>query len=91
MRHGIPIREVPINIKVDPDIDIDSPSGEVPLFEQREAAVFSHYNWTEWQQLTATEKAECIAHYKLHSLVEAHTNDALNAHAESERRKHEMR
>ena len=53
--------------------------GLVPPFEEREAAVFAHYNWSAWQRLTPQERAECVAHYRLHRLVEAHQQDAVNA------------
>lgn len=48
----------------------------VPLYEEREAAIFSHYNFTEWQALDYSEKAMAVAHYRLSRLVSIHEEDA---------------
>lgn len=50
--------------------------GLVSEFEEREAARFGHYNWTAWQELTYEDRAYGVAHYRTHSLVELHQNDA---------------
>ncbi len=51
--------------------------GLVPTLEERDAAVFSQYNWPSWQALTWQERAEAIAHFRLHHIVDLHRNDAV--------------
>ncbi len=51
--------------------------GLVPEFEEREAAVFCHLNWTEWRLLDWLERAKNVAHFRLHHLVNLHKNDAV--------------
>jgi len=53
-------------------------SGVVPLFEEMEAMIFSHYNQREWQGLESNDKALAVAHYRMHRLVELHENDIVN-------------
>lgn len=48
----------------------------VPLYEEREAATFSHYNFNEWQALHYSEKAMAVAHYRLSRLVGIHEEEA---------------
>ena len=49
----------------------------VPEYEEREASVFSHYNWMQWQELPWNERAEAVAHYRMHSLIESHMQQAI--------------
>ena len=51
--------------------------GLVPEFEEREAAVFCHFNWSEWRLLHWWERARNVAHFRLHNLVNLHKNDAV--------------
>jgi hypothetical protein len=60
----------------DTQIRVASDGIHVTEFDAREAAVFCHYNWTEFQELTQDEKAACIAHYRIHIAIESHTHDA---------------
>ena len=50
----------------------------VPIFEEREAAVYCHHNPSEFRALPVEERAACVAQYRLHNLIETHTNDAIN-------------
>ena len=76
----MPIIEHPLSETVTTGIEFDALApGLVPAFEEREAAVFGYYTWSAWQRLTPQERAECVAHYRLHRLVEAHRQDAVNA------------
>lgn len=52
--------------------------GLVPEFEEREAAVFVHIAWEEWQVISGLERAKAVAHYRMHSMIEAHVNDAVS-------------
>lgn len=47
--------------------------------EERDAAVFSQYNWGGWLALNWQERANAIAHFRLHHVVNLHRNDALAA------------
>ncbi len=53
-------------------------SSAIPPYEEREAARFSLYNWTAWQELSSGEKAMAVAHYRLHHMIDTHQQDALN-------------
>lgn len=61
----------------------------VPPIEERDACLFSLYNWTEWQRLEVSERAACIAHYRVHHLIQLHQQDAI--HREMERRNEQSR
>jgi hypothetical protein len=58
--------------------------GVVPEIEEREAAIFCGYTWKEWLEFSLTEpegrynRASGIAHYRLHFMIEAHRDDAIN-------------
>lgn len=45
--------------------------GEVAEFECREAAVFAHLSWPEFEALHWSEKARVVAHYRVHNQIEA--------------------
>lgn len=64
--------------------------GLVPLFEEREAAVFSHYRWADWVDLPTQERAAAVAHFRLHGLIALHQADALNAAMERRNRQQQM-
>jgi len=51
--------------------------GLVPLYEEREASVFAHYNWTEWTSLHWRERAAVVAHYRTHRQIELHHSDVV--------------
>jgi len=77
-RHGTPIQLLHLRRHVDVGIVIDSQDGIVPEYEDREACVFSNYNWTNWLELTGMERAYAVAHYRMHHTIEAHINDAYD-------------
>ncbi len=83
-RNGIPIWEHPIRQSVETGITFGTISPEiVPEFEAREAAVFCHYRpGTEFEALSLEERARCVAQYRLHHMIENHTQDAISAEAE---------
>ena len=55
--------------------------GYVAEFELREAMVYCNLNWLQWLSVPADERAKCVAQYRLHYLVEAHSSDAARAQA----------
>lgn len=63
----------------------------VPLYEEREAMVYSHYNPTEWKGLGHEEKAMCVAHYRLSRMVRNHSEDAVIEKAERDARQAQFR
>lgn len=58
--------------------------GVVPEYEEREAARFGLYRWTDWIRLSLKERVQGIAHYRMHALIELHSGDAHAEHAERE-------
>lgn len=50
----------------------------MPELEEREAAIFSGYTWKEWRDLPREERIAGIAHYRVHHLIELHTEDAIS-------------
>ncbi len=50
--------------------------GLVAEMEERDAAVFSHYDWDRWTHLSWEARAKTIAHFRLHHLIDLHRNDA---------------
>lgn len=77
MKHELPITEYQLARRVNTGIEIKSPSGVVPEYEEREAAIFAHYNWTQWVELTWQERAQIVAHYRLHLLIQGHVDEAV--------------
>ena len=59
--------------------------GFVPEYEEREAARFGLYNWTQWQFLDTKEKASIVAQRRMANLIRLHQEDAV--FIEGERRK----
>ena len=53
--------------------------GLVPEMEEREASVFSQYTWDRWRDLPWQERANSIAHFRLHHLIDLHSNDAVSS------------
>lgn len=51
----------------------------VSEIECREAAIYAHYNYTQFYQLEANERASCVAQYRMHFLIEAHVQQASEA------------
>lgn len=44
----------------------------VPEYEEREAALFGLFNWTQWSALLHEERVQGVAHYRLHNLIDGH-------------------
>lgn len=61
--------------------------GLVPELEERESAVFVGYRWTEWTELDYRERARSVAHYRIHLMIDAHTQEAVHQDAERKSRK----
>lgn len=63
--------------------------GTVPEFECREAAVYVHMPWSEWEDPATTTEARAfaVAHYRMHMAVDAHVADAQQKHMDKERAK----
>lgn len=69
-------------------IEITAPvAGAVPEYDQREAARFSLYSWTQYLALPRSEQIGVIAYYRAHRLVEAHTHAAVEAAAAARARR----
>ncbi len=78
-RNGEPIETLSIRDTVATGIAYEPLlPGLVPLYEEREAAVFGHCAWRDWAALPVEERAAAVAHYRLHRLVELHSTDAMN-------------
>jgi hypothetical protein len=77
MKNEIPILDCSLPKRVRIGITYGSRLGLVADLEEREAAIFGNYNYSEWLELPWNERAEAVAHYRLHSLIEAHTEDAV--------------
>lgn len=58
--------------------------GAVPELEEREAAVYCSIPWYIWTELPWQERSSCVAHYRLHLMIEAHIEDAQAQHADME-------
>lgn len=84
LRNGNPIQDHPLRKRVNTGIGMESNGITVPDFECREACVYCNYNYRQWLELSPYERAECVAQYRLHNLIDAHVSDASNR--ESERR-----
>lgn len=48
----------------------------VPEIEEREAAIFNGYTWTEWNALPYWERIDGVAFARTHRLIELHKGDA---------------
>jgi len=59
----------------------------VPEYDQREAARYALLTWDQFWAKPRREQATIVAHYYLHSLVEAHTDDAIQEDMDRQRGK----
>lgn len=46
--------------------------GLLAEYEEREAALFGHYNWDQWSALPREQRLHGVAHFRLHNLIDAH-------------------
>lgn len=83
----MPIRDVVIPRRIEVGISTDTQAGFVSEYEVREAAHYTGHNSLEWAALDADEQAACVAHYRMHLLIESHVNEAVHRHTERERRR----
>lgn len=87
-RNGSPIWEHSLAHRVSTGIDYEVLLPDcVPIFEEREAAVYCGYNPTEWRGLDVGERAACVAQYRLHYLIETHSQDAVNKAVEQQQKR----
>lgn len=69
-------------------IEVTAPvAGAVPEYDQREAARFSLFSWTEYLALPRKEQINVIAYHRAHKLVEAHSHAAVEAAAARQARR----
>src|SRR4051794_17097063 len=69
-RHGKNILHVWLPRDKDTGIRLRTDGEHVAEYEAREAAIYCHYNWTEFQQLGRDERAACVAQYRIHIAIE---------------------
>lgn len=72
--------------RINVGITIESNEGYVSEYECREACLYSGYTWPDWYNLDITERATCVAHYRMHMLIEAHVNEAVYKFSEAQSR-----
>jgi len=60
--------------------------GLVSEYEEREAAVYTHYTPKEWSTLSWQERAQSVAQYRCHFLIEAHMQEAVTRATNRDRR-----
>ncbi len=79
-RNGLPITEHPLSETVETGVRYNVVlGGLVPEMEEREASVFAQYTWDRWLALSWQERANAIAHFRLHHLIDLHRNDAVSS------------
>lgn len=87
-RQGKPIQNLRIKHSVTTGILIGTQfAGTIPAYEEREAARFGLFNWTEWRLLNTDDKAMAVAHYRVHSMITLHQQDAVNDEMERRNKK----
>lgn len=80
MKDGNPIMEMQLPQTIDAGITIESADGFVPEYEAREAAKYSGYTYKEWKEIHYMERAQAVAHYRLHYRVEAFVSRATESY-----------
>lgn len=66
--------------------------GQVPEYECRETAVYVKVSWRVWLfKMTAHERAEAVAHYRMQHLLRAHIDDASEKAARRRSRRKERK
>lgn len=60
-------------------------------YEMREAARFGLYNWAQFEQLSASDQAGVVAHYRVHNklqaLIDQHQSQQLDMESQKARSK----
>lgn len=91
-RHGALIWLHDVGKPVDTGIEFCSDlDGLVSDFEAREAAVYCHYTPRQFEGLAHEDRARTVAQYRLHRLVELHSDDAVNRKVDMEMAKSRRR
>lgn len=62
--------------------------GLMTEIEEREAAKFNGYNWTEWQKLDTAEKVMAMAFMVVEHQIEMLSNDALEDETKKRMKQH---
>jgi hypothetical protein len=83
----VPLTRLTIKQTLNLEIAFETPAGLVPEYECREACVYLGYRWPEWEQLHWFERANAVAHYRTHALIEAHINDEMRIDSETRQRR----
>lgn len=78
MRDNQEILQYHLPKRINIDISFESQLDLVPELEEREAAVYVNASWAEWCAMGWQERAAAIAHYRLHILIDAHIQDAID-------------
>ena len=87
-RSGDSIRTASVRHRIQTGITFRAPyPGIVPEMEEREAAMFASIRFLHWQKMTREERVDGVAHYRLHHLVEMHSEDAVSTAMEARERK----
>ena len=87
-RQGKPIQNLRIKHSVKTGILIGTQfAGTISAYEEREAARFGFYNWTEWRLLSNDDKAMAVAHYRVNGLIALHQQDAVSDEIERRKRR----
>ncbi len=55
----------------------------VSEFEEREAARFNGYNWSQWIELPRSERLNAVAYVRVSELVDRHRADAQRRASEN--------
>lgn len=61
--------------------------GLVTEYECREAARFVLVSWAQWLAMDEAQRAYSVAHYRLHSAIEANVSDAHTQYLDSQSRR----
>lgn len=76
-RNGDPIAGQRVRLIVETGIEygILIP-GLVPPYEEREACIFAGYTMAAWRLLGWMDKADAVAHFRLHHAIRLHSEEA---------------
>lgn len=82
-RNGEPIYLHRIKSSIHTGIKIQDFPGVIPEYYEREACIYAQHNWElTWDDLPRQQKAQHIAQYFLHQLIEQHAKDAEQQYME---------
>ena len=82
LRDGEPITDYPVKT-LDTGIEYERQLLQlVPEIEEREAARFSGYKWSEWRELARQDRVDCLAYFRLSRAIEMNVHDAQRRDSE---------